>query len=563
MPNEQPLQVPTGFAEDQVLFEQGLDVLSQGLRVDATQDVVGRQLSRIEGASPADAEAMAETFARLQALYRAGRNGIWVFVFRNLVRPVWLSRPEQRADVLVGNPPWIVYRHLSSAMKDRLREGLQSYGLWVGGNLATQQDMCALFWARGAERYLAANGKLAFVLPYAVLNAPIFAALRAGSMKLVQVGLTGAWALERVWPIFGAQSGSSTTSTCVLFGQRDLAGGPPDELERWEGQLPRRDANEAEAAQNLIRTRTSWPRPRTLVGESPYRSRFRNGATVYPRRFFIVEPEPTSRLGGRRDAPRMHGRAGILDKLPWTRVEPPRGAVETPFLRQLVLGESLAPYRLLEAVTAVIPLDGARLLDAAGAAEAGHRHLAAWLRDVEEKWAEHSSRRRDGGLSMTLTQRIDHMHNLSAQAGPSIIRVLYTKSGTRLSATSIIGGDTLVDHMAYWAPARSQNEANYLMAILNSGVVLGRISEFQPHGQRDKRHFDNLVWTLPIPEYDPAEAVHRDLAAAARRAEDIAANVDLSRAHHFTAKRRAIRDALAADGVAAEIDALVDALLPL
>ena len=31
---------------------------------------------------------------------------------------------------------------------------------------------------------------------------------------------------------------------------------------------------------------------------------------------------------------------------------------------------------------------------------------------------------------------------------------------------------------------------------------------------------------------------------------------------HFTAKRRAIRAALAADGVAAEIEALVDALLP-
>ena len=42
-----------------------------------------------------------------------------------------------------------------------------------------------------------------------------------GSMERVQVAITAGWALERVWPIFGAQSGSSTTSTCVLFGQRD------------------------------------------------------------------------------------------------------------------------------------------------------------------------------------------------------------------------------------------------------------------------------------------------------------------------------------------------------
>jgi hypothetical protein len=53
----------------------------------------------------------------------------------------------------------------------------------------------------------------------------------------------------------------------------------------------------------------------------------------------------------------------------------------------------------------------------------------------------------------------------------------------------------------------------------------------------------------------------RDLAAAAH-AETIAAAVELTDAQHFTAKRRAIRAALTADGVAAEIEALVDALLP-
>jgi hypothetical protein len=91
---------------------------------------------------------------------------------------------------------------------------------------------------------------------------------------------------------------------------------------------------------------------------------------------------------------------------------------------------------------------------------------------------------------------------------------------------------------------------------------LEKIVDLQPHGQRDKRDFDNLVWTLPIPEFDPEEPLHRDLAAAALRAESCAAAVPLPAAAHFTAKRRAIREALAETGVAAEIEALVDALLP-
>ncbi len=422
--------------------------------------------------------------------------------------------------------------------------------------------MCALFWARGAERYLAPGGRLAFVLPYAVLNAPVFASLRAGRLGQAPVAVTGGWALEKVWPIFGAQSGSSTTSTCVLFGKRALPWDVPAEVDRWEGHLPRRDANDAEASQVLTQSRVSWPRARTLIGVSPYRERFRNGASIFPRRFFIVDPEPVGRLGGRRDAPRMQGRAGALDKHPWTTVEPPRGPIEREFLRQVILGETIAPFRLLEPVTAVIPLEDTTMLDAAAASEAGHRHLAAWLRDAEAKWSEQSNKGMDGQPRMTLRARLNHMQNLSIQAGQSKIRVLYTKAGTRLSATVIAADDGLVDHKAYWAPARSPEEASYLAAIINSAAVLGKVSDLQPHGRRDKRDFDNLVWTLPIPEYDPAEPLHQDLAAAATRAEAVAAAVDLAGAGHFTAKRRAIRAALAEDGVAAEMEALVDALLP-
>lgn len=210
---------------------------------------------------------------------------------------------------------------------------------------------------------------------------------------------------------------------------------------------------------------------------------------------------------------------------------------------------------------AVIPLDGPKLLDSATASEAGYRNLAAWLRDTEAKWAAHCNTGTDGQPRMTLRSQLDHLRKLTVQAGQPTVRVLYTKAGTRLSAVTIAANDLIVDHMAYWAPARSPEEAAYLVAVINSAAVLAKVTDLQPRGEVGARHFDNLVWTLPIPEYDPADALHRDLAAAASRAAAVAAAVPLD-AGHFTAKRRAIRAALAADGVAAEMEALVDALLP-
>ncbi|KPF95064.1 hypothetical protein IP86_20210 [Rhodopseudomonas sp. AAP120] len=561
-PNDPPLRIPAGLASDLGLFEHALEELNRGLDTLAEPEAVRDAIARA-GATAQDAEMLGRTFAQLKQLFLDGRNHIWTFVLRNLLRPVWLSHPDHRADVLIGNPPWIVYRHLSAEMKDRLREALHSYGLWVGGPLATHQDMFALFWARGAERYLREGGTLALVLPYAALNAPVFAAMRDGSLQRVKVAITGAWGLERVWPIFGAQSGSSTTSTCVLFGARDSDDVLPSEFDRWVGVLRRRDASEAEAAEALEHISAPWPRPRTLIAASPYRRRFRQGATLTPRRFFLVETAPTGRLGSRRDAPRVRGRVGNLDKKPWTDVTPPEGPVERQFLRRIALGESVAPYRVLDLATGVVPMENGAVLTASSADGRGHRNLAAWLRDAEAKWNEHSNKDAEGAPRVTLAQSLNHLQKLTAQATKSPVRIFYSASGTRLSACWCADDDVIVDKKAYWSAAHSLEEAGYVAAILNTSVVLDRVKDLQPIGQRDPRDFDNLVWTLPIPEYDPAEVLHADLAAAALHAAEVAARVELPDAAHFTAKRRLIRQALTEDGVAETIERLVDALLPL
>lgn len=456
-PNDPPLRIPAGLAGDQTLFERALDELNRGLDTLAEPASVERAIARA-GASAADAALLGKTYAQLKQLNLDGRNHIWTFILRNLLRPVWLSHPDHRVDVLIGNPPWIVYRHLSAEMKDRLREALQSYGLWVGGSLATHQDMFALFWARGAERYLRRGGRLALVLPYAALNAPVFAAMRDGSMKKVQVAITGGWGLERVWPIFGAQSGSSTTSTCVLFGARDRLSPVPEEVDRWVGVLPRRDATEAEAAEALEHVRAPWPRPRTLVSASPYRQRFHNGANLFPRRFFIVENAPSGRLS-RRDAPRVKGRIGNLDKRPWTEVEPPEGPVERQFIRQVALGESIAPYRMLELVTGVVPMEEGKLLDSAGADQRGRRGLAGWLRDAESKWNQHSSKNVGGSPRVLLFQSVNHHQKLTAQASVREFRVVYPASGTRLCASVLTDPDVIVEHQAYWSVVDSIERA--------------------------------------------------------------------------------------------------------
>ena len=150
-------------------------------------------------------------------------------------------------------------------------------------------------------------------------------------------------------------------------------------------------------------------------------------------------------------------------------------------------------------MTGVVPMEDGAILTAASADARGHRGLAAWLRDAEVKWNEHSNKDVGGNARMSLAERVDAMGMLRAKPLRASVRVLYTKAGTRLSACWLEDDDVVIDHKAYWSAASSLEEAAYIAAVLNTSVVLDRVSDLQPVGQRDPRDFDNLIWTLRSP----------------------------------------------------------------
>ena len=167
----------------------------------------------------------------------------------------------------------------------------------------------------------------------------------------------------------------------------------------------------------------------------------------------------------------------------------------------------------------------------------------------------------DGRPKMSLVRSLDHMRKLTAQFPLSPTRVVYAASGTLPSAVIVTDASSIVEHACYWAPAHSIDEARYLVAILNSDTARARGAAMQPRGQGGARHFDNLIWELPIPEFDRNKPLHRNLAAAAIFAEQVAAAVALPEGADFRTSRHQVRAALLADGIAARIDALVASLI--
>ena len=128
------------------------------------------------------------------------------------------------------------------------------------------------------------------------------------------------------------------------------------------------------------------------------------------------------------------------------------------------------------------------------------------------------------------------------------------------AAAIVLDQDALIDQQLYWSPIPTLEEARFLTAILNSTTIRLAVRPLQPRGEHNPRDLCKYAFKLPIPLFDPSDETHQELVELAEYSETVAFGTTLPPSR-FETQRRFIRRALDEDGVAADIDALVKALL--
>jgi SAM-dependent methyltransferase len=556
------LEFPFEVTHDPNIFDAVINRMLDFSQQDANAEGLIASLGRDQHLTEDALKTLGLTYDTLHRLNRDGRDHIWGFVARNLVRPIWLSQTSQKVDVLIGNPPWLSYRFMDSELQKRFREECQAFGIWEGGKVATHQDMSSYFYLRSIELYLKVTGKIAFVMPYAAMTRHQFEGFRKGlygasrttnsRLLYMTVQFTDAWILaDNVQPLFPVPA-------CVLFGNpSDNRPVLPASVSVASGILPRRDASFKEAMSALKWDKSSWPAQYDDTIHSPYQDKFKNGATIVPRMLCVVDMAEEGSLGQNPGAPVVQSRRTNQEKEPWKSLPSLRGNLEKDFIRPLYLGESIAPYRVLNSVLAVIPWDEMNntLLDAENAQKTGYVHLSRWLGNAERLWAD------QGRDALTFIQQIDYFGKLSSQFPIAPLRVVYSASGTLPAAAVVSDSRGIIEHQLYCLKIENEQEGLYLLAILNSETARARAENLQSRGQWGARHFDKVILSLPIPIFDASNKLHKTLAKAAIHAEKVANGVRLKEGINFITARQAIRAALREDGISLTIDGMVSELL--
>jgi predicted RNA methylase len=555
------LDFPDTFCRDPALFDKAIERMRTGSHADMTRGQIEAALHRItEQHYRADVTAeqklaiedLGKTYVTFHRLEREGRDSVWAYVARNLSRPLAYSAAGGWAHVVIGNPPWVALRHMSADLQKRFKELAKGERVYVGGKFATQNDLSALFTVRAAQLYLRSGGRIAFVLPMAALTRGQFERLRSGSFSSARIAWDEAWTMDdTVQPLFPVPS-------CVAFGRRRATSQPlPETVRAYSGALPYRDAPEAIADARLTMTEGAPAlHVATFDGGSAYRKSFRQGATLVPRMLCLVERRQMGRLGANPTAPLVASRRNNQEKPPWKNLPGIDNPVEAEFLRPVLLGESILPYRVFRVFEGVVPIDATgEMLDAEAAANRGIDGLRGWMRKAEAVWND------DRSSPLSLVQQFDYYGKLASQFPIAPLRIVYAKAGSQPAACLLRDRRAVVDHKLYWMTPAGEAEARFLVAILNSEVGRARGERYQSRGQWGARDFDKVIFNLPIPPFDPENKLHLALAAAAAQAERIAATVELPEGVKFQRARGLVRAALVQAGVAEKIDDLVINLL--
>ena len=514
----------------------------------------------------ADREMLDETVATLEALHAEGRDHIWAYYTRNLVRPVSLASGGGKVDAIVGNPPWLTFNRTDATLRSELRRLSRSetYGIWAGRQYAAQQDVAGLFFARCSDLYLREGGDAAMVLPHSALQAGQYRLWRSGRWGLTEADLEGRqpWDLERIEP-----NDFFPVPSCVIFARkvgRDGARALVSTASRWRGPQGGPFTYE----------------PVPLAGDdaepSAYSERARNGATIFPRVLFFVSVEPSDTAivpGIVRTTPRRSSQ----EKPRWKDLDLTtlrNMPIEEEHVWPVHLGETVAPFALLEPLHAVLPLRAGTehtgplrshspvAIDGIDPTHMGPRMRDRWS-DANRLWEEHKST----NTNHDLLRQLDYMGKLSIQIErrPGI-RLVYTKSG-RPTAAVLDDTDALVENVLYWLLCQTRAEADYLAAVINSNALRDAVEPLMPKGQFGARDVHKHLWRLNIPEYDAGNTLHADLSkAGAEAAREAAARLEEMRAASGASPpvalvRRTLRQWLAISELGQRIEQLTAELL--
>ena len=525
--------------------------------------------------------------ALMAELHAADRNHVWAYYIRNMIRPAVIA--EEKVDRIIGNPPWLTYGQSADIIRTELHEMSEKrYQIWAGGRNAANQDIATLFYTRCTELYAKVGTVIGMVMPHSALRAGQHLKWRSGRYKQkggrnapsisMNLKVREPWDLDNVVPNFFPMPASVVFAHYAGVGQgTPLA---PGTIQVWRGDWQEDYAGITRKSEALHHDDGKF--------KSPYAELSRRGTDISDRQLFFVQPVPHTAMIPTANTTNVKPRLGNQDKMKYeaqlTQLE---GVVSNDNLFDVYLGECLAPYVTLHPLKAALPVHRVTMTMPLNHENCeANKHNACRLEVAElhstmqRRWNNAAEMYREAHQQRVIKElydRLNYQKILTNQleylqgaiAKNETVRIVYTESG-QPTAAIIRDNRAIVDRTLYQTVCQSEDEARYILALINSNALAAATAPFMPKGLYGPRHFEKHGWKLPIPRYDPSDPLHTKLgelgATAEQECQALIAQSDIPNQPAGDAQSRAARKMLRHEWqpnseVAQDIEAAVAQLL--
>ena len=496
-----------------------------------------------------DRAALEDCHRQLAAIIDREGNSVWTWYAINLVGPYLLAL--RKIDRIVANPPWVRLSDIQVVERKRDMEAFgRSLGLQEGGKQAPHLDIASFFVLRTRELYAAnpSSNAGAWLVKKSALRSGQWAAFR----QLHKPTLAQTVDLQDLQP-FG---GGDATRCCLLLEHHRMRGYPS-----WPRLEARRRVKRRLSMHDTLHTANGRiqfneaPAPLPQAPSGYAQASIKEGATLVPHVLALVDSRRnTGRIGWAEVTTRPSKRNQ------WGEVEVQTGEVPDVWIRPVHTSPDMLPYLAMrEPPLAIIPVgDDGKLHSQPDQA------CPFWseLDEVYDAYRTHGK-----GTPRTLIGRFDFSRGLSAQPlrpQPDRCLVLSPSSGDIMRAARTQAGVAVVDATLYWMVAQSEDEAGYLVALLNAHCLRRAFDESRESG----RDFHLHPWRkVPIPSYDRTNASHRRLGELCSKVEPIVEQqVALALGRRPDLKQKKLseiaRTAVRQSDAGLEIESLAKQLLP-
>ena len=474
--------------------------------------------------------------AQMKELHAADRNHVWAYYIRNMIRPAVIA--EQKVDRIIGNPPWLTYGQSADIIREELRGMSEKrYQIWAGGKLAPHQDIATLFYTRCAELYAKVNAVIGMVLPHSALRSGQHLKWRSGHYRQrirrnapsvsLNLRIHEPWDLDNVVPDFFPMPASVVFAEFPGVGQGTALA--PATVEIWRGNWEKDYAGISRKREALHHDDGKF--------KSPYAKLSSQGPTIVDRRLFFVETVPHTAMLPAANTTNVRPRATSQDKMNYEgQLHLLEGVVSNDHLFDIYLGECVAPYIALDPLKAALPVHRPTMTMPLDHDECDDdRHDACRLdvdvlhQTMQRRWNNAADMYRQAHKNQAINDlysRLNHQNILTSQleylqgiiAGDQAVRVAYTQSGQPTAAV-IHDNNAIVDRKLYQTKCRSEDEAYYVLAVINSAELAAAAAAFMTKGLYGARDFEKHGWKLPVPRYDASDSLHIRLSELGKFAE--------------------------------------------